>query len=85
MSLKLMNSSLVVSTAAGLLALITASANAQSTVQIGGLLDLSAGRFQAAGTSELKAVQSGQMTTSYLGFNGRENLGGGLSALFSLG
>jgi predicted porin len=68
---------------AGLLATCGA-AQAQSSVQVYGLIDLSLGQFQNAGTVKLKRLDSGNMATSYLGFKGKEDLGGGLSANFVL-
>ncbi len=67
---------------AGLLA--AASAQAQSSVQLYGLVDLSVGQFQVAGAKKLKRLDSGNMSTSYLGFKGTETLGGGLMAGFTL-
>lgn len=62
-----------------------AGAHAQSSVTLNGLLDLSAGQAKAAGaTSRVWGVDSGQMTTSWFGVNGTEDLGGGLSAIFAL-
>lgn len=63
---------------------VTGAAHAQSSVQAYGLIDLSAGQFQAAGAAKDKSVQSGEMSTSYLGFKGSEDLGGGLSAKFAI-
>jgi predicted porin len=60
------------------------SAQAQSSVQTYGLMDLSAGQYQDAGGVKDKAVKSGEMSTSYIGFKGSEDLGGGLSAKFNL-
>lgn len=59
-------------------------AQAQSSVSVYGLLDVSVGQTQAPGGASSKAVDSGKMTTSYLGFKGTEDLGGGLSAVFTL-
>lgn len=59
-------------------------AHAQSTVSTYGLFDLSVGRFQAPGAAAVKGVESGKMTTSYVGFRGTEDLGDGLSAVFFL-
>lgn len=70
--------------ALGLLAALAAPAQAQSSVSLYGLIDVSAGQFQAAGAVKNKAVESGKMTTSYLGFKGNEDLGGGLSARFAI-
>lgn len=61
-----------------------ASANAQSNVQVYGLMDMSAGSFQNAGANKIWKAQSGNMTTSYLGFKGSEDLGGGLKARFAI-
>jgi predicted porin len=63
---------------------MASAAQAQSSVQAYGLLDVSAGQFQAAGGAKDKSVQSGEMSTSYLGFKGSEDLGGGLSAKFAI-
>jgi predicted porin len=62
----------------------TGAAQAQSTVQVYGLVDLSAGEFQNAGGVKLKRLDSGNMSTSYIGFKGSEDLGGGLRASFQL-
>lgn len=59
-------------------------AAAQSTVQAYGLLDVSVGQFQVAGGAKVKRMDSGNMSTSYLGFKGSEDLGGGLRAGFTL-
>jgi len=61
-----------------------ASAQAQSSVTLYGLLDLSVGQFQTAGSTKLKRMDSGNMSTSYLGVRGVEDLGGGLTAGFTL-
>jgi predicted porin len=65
-------------------ALLSATVHAQSTVQITGLLDMTAGRFQDAGAQKATRVESGKQTTSFIGFRGTEDLGGGLSAVFAL-
>lgn len=71
--------------AAALLALVGA---AQAQVKVYGAVDMSFGSFELAhakGTStRVTAVQSGQMMTSFLGFSGSEDLGGGLKAEFAL-
>lgn len=69
--------------AAALLAAGSA-AQAQSSVQLYGLLDLSAGQFQNAGGLKVKRLDSGNLATSYIGFKGSEDLGGGLRANFQL-
>ena len=60
------------------------SAQAQSSVSLYGLIDASVGQFQNAGGVKLKRLDSGNLSTSYLGFKGREDLGGGLAAVFAL-
>jgi len=59
-------------------------AHAQSSVSAYGLIDLSVGQFQSAGGLKVKRLDSGNMSTSYLGFKGSEDLGGGLRAGFQL-
>jgi predicted porin len=59
------------------------AAQAQSSVQLLGLVDLSAGRFQSPGAASASKVENGSMTTSYWALRGKEDLGGGLSAIFS--
>ena len=62
------------------------SAYAQSapTVQIYGLMDIGLGSFKDAGSDRVTRVESGAMTTSFIGFKGTEDLGNGLSANFVL-
>ena len=69
---------------AALVALGAPAAFAQSSVTVFGLIDLSAGSSKAPGGSANKNIGSGNMTTSFIGFKGTEDLGGGLSALFSI-
>lgn len=60
-------------------------ANAQSSAQVMGLLDAYAGSMRMAGDPGSKSVvNSGGMTTSWWGFKGSEDLGGGLKASFAL-
>lgn len=68
------------------LAALTAlgAAQAQSSVTLSGLIDMSAGQFQAPGGLKTKAVQSGNMTTSFFGVKGTEDLGGGYAARFTM-
>jgi predicted porin len=68
------------------LALVAAvgGAQAQSSVSLYGLADLSVGRTQAPGGVATKGVESGKMTTSYFGVKGSEDLGGGMSAQFAI-
>lgn len=64
---------------------LPATALAQSTVTLAGLLDLSAGQSKPAGNpNKVWNVDNGQMTTSWFGVSGTEDLGGGLSALFTV-
>lgn len=69
------------------IALACAAAHAQSGVQIYGTIDEYAGRTEtrtAVGTSTVNGVNNGGLTTSFIGFRGTEDLGGGLRALFGL-
>lgn len=59
-------------------------AQAQSSVQLYGLIDLAVGSYETSGSSRLGRVESGGMTTSYIGFSGKEDLGGGLAVNFAL-
>jgi len=70
--------------AAAVLALLGAAAQAQSNVTLYGLMDLSVGSFKAPGGQAITKAESGSMTTSYIGFSGREDLGGGLTASFTM-
>lgn len=60
------------------------AAQAQSSVQLYGLVDMSVGRFETAGTTKAWRAESGNMSTSFIGFKGSEDLGGGLKATFML-
>ena len=60
------------------------TASAQSTVNLYGLIDLSIGSNKAPGGTRLRDVDSGKMTTSYLGFSATEDLGSGLSAVVKM-
>lgn len=55
-----------------------------SSVSAYGLVDVSAGRFQNAGTPRLNRVEPGSMATSYFGFGGAEEVGGTLKAKFAI-
>jgi predicted porin len=70
--------------AAALLGSLASGALAQSSVSIYGLMDMSAGQFQAPGAEKTWRAESGNMTTSYLGFRGTEDLGGGVKARFQI-
>jgi predicted porin len=69
---------------AGATLLACGTAQAQSSVSVYGLLDASVGQFQNAGGLKVKRLDSGNLSTSYIGFKGREDLGGGLAATFAL-
>ncbi len=84
-----MSRSLRIAAAAGAAAVslglgLSTPAIAQSTLNVYGLLDMSAGQFQAAGAQKVWKADSGNMSTSYLGFKGSEDLGGGLRAKFAI-
>jgi predicted porin len=64
---------------------LPAAALAQTSVTLAGLLDISAGQSKPVGNpSKTWNVDNGQMTTSWFGVSGSEDLGGGLSAIFTL-
>ena len=70
---------------AACLAAASVGAQAQSTVQLMGLVDVYAGSMKMAGdTTRRSVVNSGGMTTSWWGMSGTEDLGGGLKAGFML-
>lgn len=70
---------------AGLLCLLAATGAAQAqSIQLNGVIDLFAGERQLSGRAKLKTADSGGMTTSRWGFEGSEDLGGGLKAQFNL-
>ena len=65
--------------------LCATGAQAQSSVQLMGLTDVFVGSMKNAGDAgSSKVVNSGGMTTSWFGFKGTEDLGGGLRANFAL-
>ena len=61
-----------------------------TSVTLYGVLDIGAGRFKGAPTGvtstdkAISRVESGNLTTSYWGLRGSEDLGDGLSAIFAL-
>lgn len=64
---------------------IAVPASAQTKVNIEGVVDAYAGSMKFAGdASRRSVVGSAGMTTSYFGFRGTEDLGGGLKANFAL-
>jgi predicted porin len=69
--------------AAGAALFVAAGAQAQSSVSLYGLIDMGAGRFESPGAKEVWRAESGNMTTSYIGLKGTEDLGGGLKARFT--
>jgi predicted porin len=62
---------------------LAAPAHAQSSVNVYGLMDMSVGQFQNSGATKLWRAQSGNMSTSYVGFKGTEDMGGTLKAVFA--
>ncbi|HYD59520.1 MAG TPA: porin [Noviherbaspirillum sp.] len=71
--------------AAALCAATAAPAMAQTNVTVMGLVDTYAGSMRFAGDADRRAsLNSGGMTTSWFGFKGTEDLGGGLKANFLL-
>ena len=71
--------------ALGTTLLCGATAHAQSKVEITGLTDAFVGSMKMAGDANRRSVvDSGGMTTSWFGFKGTEDLGGGLKANFQL-
>ncbi|WP_198969253.1 porin [Xylophilus sp. ASV27] len=70
---------------ASLLACGVAHAQASgSGVQVYGVIDAAVGSFKDAGGARSSQLSSGNMTTNFFGFKGREDLGGGLYASFTL-
>ena len=61
------------------------AAQAQSTVQLSGLVDMYVGSMKAPGSDRISKLESGGLTTSWWGMSGTEDLGNGLKAGFSLG
>ncbi|QHE88230.1 porin [Hydrogenophaga sp. BPS33] len=70
--------------AGAVLSLAAVGAQAQSAVQIYGSIDMGLGSTKAPGGRSVTGVDSGKMTTSFYGFSGAEDLGGGLSAQFKI-
>jgi predicted porin len=79
-----MNRSLTWTAAAAATFVLAVTAQAQSSVSLYGLVEMSAGRLQNAGAPKAYVADSGNMTTSFLGFKGTEDLGGGLKARFAI-
>ncbi|MCP5270765.1 MAG: porin [Burkholderiaceae bacterium] len=70
--------------AAGACLVAALPASAQSSLSMYGLVDMSIGSFKNPGGAATKGVVSGNMTTSYFGLKGSEDLGGGLTASFAI-
>ena len=70
--------------AAGACLVAALPASAQSSLSMYGLVDMSVGSFKNPGADATKGVVSGNMTTSYFGLKGSEDLGGGLTASFAI-
>ena len=68
------------------LGLVSVGAQAQSNVVIYGVVDAGVTYTSAVGphNSSRLSVDSGDLSTSRLGFKGTEDLGGGLKAIFQL-
>jgi len=69
--------------ALAVLATAAASANAQSTLTVFGLMDLSVNSVKN-GSTTTKSMDTAGLNTSRLGFRGTEDLGGGMTAGFWL-
>lgn len=72
------------------LLVLGSAVQAQSSLNVYGVIDLAIGSYQFSGTDgsadnkRVTRVEPNQLTTSYLGFKGVEDLGGGLKAGFVL-
>ena len=76
---------LALSLSLGGVLLCAGGAHAQSSVEVSGLADAFAGSIKNSGDAGRKSVvDSGGLTTSWFGFKGTEDLGGGLKANFLL-
>jgi predicted porin len=65
-------------------ALLAVAAVAHADVKLYGALDVGFGSYKGAGQKSTTQVSSGNMMTSFIGFSGSEDLGGGLKAEFAL-
>lgn len=65
-------------------ALMALAAAASAQVKVYGYMDVGFGSFEAAGEDSVTGVEGGNLMTSFLGFSGSEDLGGGLKAEFVL-
>lgn len=65
-------------------ALVASVAAQAQNINIYGNLDVSVGSFEDDLTNRITEVRSSQLTGSFIGFKGQEDLGGGLKAFFKL-
>lgn len=65
-------------------ALLAIAGAAQAQMKVYGSVEAAFGSYENAGGSRVTKVESGDMMTSFLGFSGSEDLGGGLKAEFVL-
>ncbi|MEO8296523.1 MAG: porin [Burkholderiales bacterium] len=79
-----MNRTLTSALALFSLSVLAGAVHAQSNIKIYGTIDTAIGQYQLAGANKIKAVGTGDMVTSFIGFSGSEDLGGGLKATFAL-
>lgn len=70
------------------LPLVCAYASAQSNVTVYGVADMYGGTLKSEGGTAAQGssgvVNSGGLTTSFIGFRGQEDVGGGIKAVFTL-
>lgn len=67
-----------------LIASTSAAVHAQSSVTLYGSLDEAAAYYNNTGGHSLVAMQNGDNASTYWGLKGKEELGGGLNAIFTL-
>jgi predicted porin len=70
--------------AAAIAAASIGAAQAQQNVRLYGLTDMFVGQIKDSVAGSRQVVDSGGMTTSFWGFSGTEDLGGGLKAVMTL-
>jgi predicted porin len=76
---------LIAASVAAALALPALTAHAESSVQLYGLLGMYLGHMHRSGTAaSVTQLGQGGLVTSYIGFRGTEDLGGGLHTIFAL-
>lgn len=63
---------------------VAGQASAQSGTQIYGLIDMSMYSQQLSGQSRVNSLTNGNVSSSYIGFRGSEDLGDGIKASFQL-